>query len=70
MNGRRARGIGLEPTSPEALGSTRTEGARVQVPLESPEAVTTMLKCNCRPCSHVVDAGQRTVHFRALGGNE
>ena len=26
--------------------------------LESPEAVTTMLKRNCRPCSHVVDAAQ------------
>ena len=25
-------------------------------PLEAPGMVTTMLKCNCRRCSHVVDA--------------
>jgi hypothetical protein len=31
-------------------------GQGSRYPLESPEVVTTMLKCNCRPCSHVVDA--------------
>ena len=41
-------------------------GQGSRYPLESPEAVTTMLKCNCRPCSHVVDAEQHAVGSRRV----
>jgi hypothetical protein len=46
------------------------EGARVQVPprVTYSELMITMLKCNCRCCSHVVDVEHPYVRgYRAAG---
>ena len=44
------------------------EGARVQVPprATSSKLMITMLKCNCRCCSHVVDVEQSGASFSSL----
>ena len=65
-----AVGLAWNPDLPD-LGSNRPPqrlqdrrgwmGQGWRYPLESPEAVTTMLTCNCRPCSYVVGAGQDSV---------